>query len=131
MRQYLFVYGTLRRGARNSRTDLLERGARLIGAATIPGRLVDLGDYPGLLRPARPEDRVQGEVYRLERPGLLQRIDEYEGCGRECATGFRRVMAPAVLESGKTLRAWTYRYEGPVPPGRIIATGDYLHPVTA
>jgi gamma-glutamylcyclotransferase (GGCT)/AIG2-like uncharacterized protein YtfP len=129
VRQHLFVYGSLRRGARNSRAELLEQDASLLGAASIPGRLVDLGDYPGLVRPTRSEDRVQGEVYRIERPGLLQRIDEYEGC--DGATGFRRVPATAVLESGEKLRAWVYLYEGPIPPGRIIASGDYLHSAPA
>ena len=131
VRQYLFVYGTLRRGARNSRADLLEQGASLLGVASIPGRLVDLGDYPGLVRPARSEDRVQGEVYRIKRPSLLQRIDEYEGCDDDSTTGFRRVPAAAVLESGEKLRAWVYLYEGPIPPGRIIASGDYVHPALA
>jgi gamma-glutamylcyclotransferase (GGCT)/AIG2-like uncharacterized protein YtfP len=94
------------------------------------GRLVDLGPYPGLIPPKSPDDWVCGQVYVLRNPGrALMRLDEYEGCapgtGNEHRS-FRRALGKAVLESGRTVSAWVYVYEGPVSGKRIIVSGDYL-----
>ena len=69
---YLFVYGTLMSRARgllgaSQRARLGLKGTSL-GEATIAGRLVDLGTYPGLLEPAAAGDIVHGELFRLDRP---------------------------------------------------------------
>jgi gamma-glutamylcyclotransferase (GGCT)/AIG2-like uncharacterized protein YtfP len=131
MMDRLFVYGTLRRRGRGSRFTLLGPGARLIGLARMRGRLVDLGDYPGLVPPKNPEDWVRGEVYALPEPAdTLRRLDEYEGCADPVASsaGFRRIMAEAELDSGRMTRAWVYLYEGKSHRARFIASGDFLRP---
>jgi gamma-glutamylcyclotransferase (GGCT)/AIG2-like uncharacterized protein YtfP len=131
MMDRLFVYGTLRRHGRGSRFGLLGSGVRQIGFARMRGRLVDLGDYPGLVPPKNPEDWVRGEVYVLAQPAdTLRRLDEYEGCAEPAArsAGFRRLMGEAELDSGRTTWAWVYAYEGKILRARLIASGDYLHP---
>lgn len=45
------------------------------GACTIAGRLVDLGDWPGLI--AGP-GRVAGELYAIADPAVLPRLDAFE-----------------------------------------------------
>lgn len=79
--RFVFVYGTLRKGERNDITRLLP-APRYIGAASLPGTLYHLGDYPGLLLPREPfaslSGRVAGEVYAME-AALEQRLDEIEG----------------------------------------------------
>ena len=47
----MFVYGTLMQGF--ALYHLLESRARCIGRGTVPGQLVSLGDFPGLLAPIR------------------------------------------------------------------------------
>ncbi|MGB3801726.1 MAG: gamma-glutamylcyclotransferase family protein, partial [Lewinella sp.] len=59
---YLFVYGTLRSDIPSSMSKFLRRRATLVGKATVAGRLVDLGGYPGFLA---GEGKAKGELYRL------------------------------------------------------------------
>lgn len=119
----LFVYGTLRHKARRSRFGLLGAKATFVSRASTRGRLVDLGEYPGLIAACHPDDWVRGEVFALRDPaGTLARLDAYEG------SAFRRSCAEVVLEGGQQLKAWVYLYTGVVPRGRMIASGDYLDP---
>lgn len=77
---YVFVYGTLRAGEIN---DLAQAAARRglppachVGAATVPGMLVDFGDWPGLL-PVADGRRVLGDIYEVD-PALVALMDEIE-----------------------------------------------------
>jgi gamma-glutamylaminecyclotransferase len=75
--QLLFVYGTLKRGAKNHRHMA---GQRFVGESrTIPGyELRDMGGYPGLV--SHPEDArgVTGEVWSVDE-AALRRLDRFEG----------------------------------------------------
>ena len=75
--QLVFVYGTLKRGGSNH--DCLA-GQRFRGdARTVPGfRLVDLGQYPGLIPYPDDQDGVTGEVWWVDNSALA-RLDELEG----------------------------------------------------
>jgi gamma-glutamylcyclotransferase (GGCT)/AIG2-like uncharacterized protein YtfP len=99
---HLFVYGTLMRGQPAHRT--LAGRATFVGDATVPGALLALGRYPGLVA---GRGRVHGEIWRFEVPELLPALDEYEGYN------FKRCTTTATLASGRRLRAWMYRYRGP------------------
>jgi gamma-glutamylcyclotransferase (GGCT)/AIG2-like uncharacterized protein YtfP len=110
----LFTYGTLMRGY--GLHAVLAPGARVIGAATARGRLLDLGRYPGLIAGA---GRVRGEVYRLDDPELLPILDREEGYN------FVRRRAIVTLADGRRLRAWVYRYCGPRERGALIRDGNY------
>ena len=46
--RHLFVYGTLRRGSGHPMSRFLAARARLLAGARVPGRLYDLGGFPGL-----------------------------------------------------------------------------------
>ncbi len=116
---YLFVYGTLMTRARgplgaSQRARLASKGTSL-GAATIAGRLIDLGTYPGLLEPAAPGDLVHGEVFRLDRPDeVISWLDSYEGVSPQAAPHdeYARMLTPARLATGEEVTAWVYRYRG-------------------
>lgn len=120
MIDWFFAYGTLRRGA--PMHGLLADRARYVGAASAPGRLLDLGDFPALAGPARAGDRVAGELFAIadeDADALLDVLDRYEGrsFARERAT----VQGPEGLVS-----AWLYRWLGD-PDGRaVVPGGDYL-----
>ncbi|MGB3817428.1 MAG: gamma-glutamylcyclotransferase [Achromobacter sp.] len=77
---YVFVYGTLRAGEINDLAQAARRRGlpppRHVGAATVPGALVDFGDWPGLL-PVRDGRRVLGDIYAVT-PALLGLMDEIE-----------------------------------------------------
>jgi gamma-glutamylcyclotransferase (GGCT)/AIG2-like uncharacterized protein YtfP len=75
--QLVFVYGTLKRGGSNH--DFLGGQSYRGEARTVPGfRLVDLGEYPGLLPYPDDQDGVTGEVWWVDN-ATLARLDELEG----------------------------------------------------
>lgn len=94
---YVFVYGTLRAGEINDLAQAAaKRGlpaARLVGAATVPGMLVDFGEWPGLI-PVADGRRVRGEVYEVA-PALIALMDEIEEYvpGRPCCFVRREISA--------------------------------------
>ncbi len=99
---------------------LLEPGAGWAGAARMRGRLYDLGAFPGLAQ-GRRGDWVQGELYRISAPALLDALDRYEG------RAFRRVVREALCADDDTpVSAWVYLFAGPLRGRRRIASGDYL-----
>lgn len=130
----LFVYGTLMHtctadDGRASRKRL-KREARLLGPASVPGRLFDFGRYPGLVAPAHAADRVHGELLQLAVPEQsFHWLDAYEGIppGRvEAPNEYARLQRPARL-AGSTadVLAWVYVYQWDTNPGRLIPGGRW------
>jgi gamma-glutamylcyclotransferase (GGCT)/AIG2-like uncharacterized protein YtfP len=110
----LFAYGTLMRGY--ALHGVLARGATFLGEASVRGRLLDLGRYPGLVEGG---GRVRGEVYRLDDPELLPVLDREEGYN------FVRCQGVVTLARGRRARGWLYRYRGPRERAVPIPDGDY------
>lgn len=126
--EYLFVYGTLRRGGGMHR--LLARSCVFVGMATFQGRLYRIGAYPGAVASANPKHTVVGEVYRLRAPDFLfRRLDRYERCGPGFRQhpGYVREPCTLTLAPGQALRAWIYRYTRPTAGLPPIPSGDFLH----
>ncbi|WP_158279270.1 gamma-glutamylcyclotransferase family protein [Azospirillum humicireducens] len=73
----LFVYGSLRRGFHN---HSYLQGTRFFGEGRTRPEfdLVDLGDFPAMVRPGR--FHVQGEIYQVNRR-TLDEVDLVEGNG--------------------------------------------------
>jgi gamma-glutamylcyclotransferase (GGCT)/AIG2-like uncharacterized protein YtfP len=116
---YLFVYGTLKSGFRNRFARRLQREARLLGRARMPGRLYRIRWYPGMRPPRDPEDLVTGELYRLRQPSkTLKVLDEFE-------EQYRREMHPATLENDQEFPAWVYMYKKPRPEHCYVASGQW------
>lgn len=116
--QGLFVYGTLMTG--ECRHYLIQQmGGYRPQAAWVPGCLVDLGSFPGLLPAETPTDVVPGEYYEFdlkERDWLqsLARLDREEGFiepgHRENL--YERRWTPIEGSRGAQLNAWVYWYVG-------------------
>ena len=110
----LFVYGTLKTGeCREHALAAYADGARQ--PAQIPGRLVHLGSYPGLLPPTRPEEQVHGEYVPLSQlPAALTVADEIEDFVAYGFPGnlYARRLVTTRLADGATRLAWTYYYLG-------------------
>ena len=65
---------------------LLEGRTTWLGPASAPGRLVDLGAFPGLVPAAAPGDRVHGDLFAIPEAHveeLLDALDRYEGASFE------------------------------------------------
>ena len=128
----LFVYGTLRRGAPKDLREFFENEPKFLGRAMAPGRLYDLGEYPGMLEPGRDEDRVVGELFELEDVETsLACLDDYEHATLEHSPLFERRVGKVQLEDGamvEGVEAWVYFYKGEVSDGQRVLSGDYLKP---
>ena len=116
----LFIYGTLMPGLR---LEAEMQGARFVGAAQVPGRLVDVGRYPGFLS---GEDLVTGEVYEVN-DAHLARLDGVEGVvpGDRAASQYWReeVMVTSGPLQGQQVQ--TYVYNRPTDGCTPIPHGDY------
>jgi gamma-glutamylcyclotransferase (GGCT)/AIG2-like uncharacterized protein YtfP len=120
----LFIYGTLMPGLR---LEAEMHGARFVGVAQVPGRLVDVGCYPGLL-PDLPqgEGRVTGVVYEVD-DAHLARLDAVEEMvpGDRAASLYWREVVAVVGGPLQGLQVQTYVYNRPAHDCTPIAHGDY------
>ena len=140
MSKHLFVCGTLLPELTSllpaHLKTLIER-LRPVGAATVPGRLYDLGEYPGAI--VDPDARTQIHGYVLELPALpeedndaeasfWQRLDEYEGFDSRAGERnlFLRQRCTATLADGRPLECWLYSSNQAVSEMQRIPGGDYL-----
>jgi len=116
----LFIYGTLMPGLR---LEAEMHGARFVGAAQVPGRLVDVGRYPGLLP---GEGQVTGEVYEVD-DAQLARLDAVEEMvpGNRAASQYWREVVTVVGGPLQGQLVQTYVYNRPADGCTPIAHGDY------
>ncbi|HAP25168.1 MAG TPA: gamma-glutamylcyclotransferase [Achromobacter sp.] len=126
---YVFVYGTLRAGEIN---DLARAAAARglpaashVGPASVPGMLVDFGNWPGLI-PVDDGRRVRGDVYRVDPAmiALLDEIEEYEPGKPGC---FVRRTVSARLEGAATnalLRCEYYPIDPALRAAAVDIAGD-------
>jgi len=96
----LFVYGTLMRG--QSQDGLLSAFSCLPAHTRGHLYLVPAG-YPALV-PDPAGQRIMGELFRVERPGVLRVLDLYEGVAEKL---YRRVQVDVEVGSD-TQRAFAY-----------------------
>ena len=59
-KQYLFVYGTLRKAHGSPMSEWLARNAQFYGLGTYRGKLLNLGHYPGVIPSRDASDKVLG-----------------------------------------------------------------------
>ena len=120
MTNALFIYGTLMPGLR---LEAEMHGARFMGPAQVPGRLVDLGRYPGLLQ---GDEQVTGEVFEVD-DAHLARLDGVEGMvpGDRAASQYWREEVTVVGGPLKGQSVQTYVYNRPVEGCTPIPHGDY------
>jgi gamma-glutamylcyclotransferase (GGCT)/AIG2-like uncharacterized protein YtfP len=122
----LFVYGTLMRGERAHARIERHRPSR-IADATVSGRLVSLGEYPGLVG-CDEGGEVRGELVELDDPAdLVAELDPFEdflGYG-ERGSLYRRVVVQVTDDEGRRTPAWTYRYIAPIDEAPAIDSGDW------
>jgi len=129
MNPNLFVYGSLMASAGHAMGERLRREARLVGAATIQGRLYRISWYPGAVGSRDPGECVHGEVYALAQPSrALAWLDRYEGIapGATRSAAYERVERPARLAPGEEIAAWVYLYLGDVAGLSIVPDGRWV-----
>lgn len=80
-REFLFVYGSLRKGADFEKARMLDGMAIHRGAGYAIGRLYLIDWYPGFVPSDDAAERVRGDLFALDDDALLAALDAYEGCG--------------------------------------------------
>jgi gamma-glutamylcyclotransferase (GGCT)/AIG2-like uncharacterized protein YtfP len=137
------VYGTLLRDVapriRDPELKRRARGARqglgrLLGDCRIRGRLVDLGEYPGLVPDS--ETTVRGELYELPFGGsgsqelrsfraAIAAIDEFEDVNPDNAATGEYVRRYVELDFPEKWSAWVYVLNRPPPQGKAVDSNDW------
>ena len=128
MNSNLFVYGSLMSGARHPMGEKLRGEARLVGAATLQGRLYAISWYPGAVAADDPAEHVHGEVYALDDAvRALAWLDAYEGIVPGGGQGeYERTERLVRLAAGQEIGAWAYLYRKDpsnlthIPDGRWV-----------
>ncbi len=120
MKHTLFIYGTLMPALR---LEAEMHGARFMGPAQVPGRLVDVGRYPGLLQ---GDGSVSGEVYEVD-AAHLARLDAVEDMvpSDRAASQYWREEVTVLSGPLQGLKVQTYLYNRPVDGCAPIPHGDY------
>jgi len=130
LQEYLFTYGTLRKGESNPMQDHLERNAKWIGKALFRGKLYYANGHPAAISSANENDIIVGDLFEFDKKsGLLQELDRYEGFhpGRLDESLYIRKKRDVILkESEEPHKAWIYIYNQPVERAKLIASGDYV-----
>ena len=118
MPEPLFIYGTLHPNRAPAEIAPTVALLRPLGSATLRGRLLNLGPYPGLLLPG--EELIQGELFALPedrqlRARVWQELDAYEDFRPTApeTSLFIRVLALVNLPNGETEKAWVYLFNQP------------------
>ena len=124
----LFVYGTLMRGECRFRILTEECGIENIEPGSVPGRLLDLGAYPGMIDDSGDNARVLGEMCTLLDPGrafsILDEVEDFLGWESQSSM-YERILTRVDLDGGAQQVAWTYRLAAIPPNARELAGGDW------
>ena len=126
-KQYIFVYGTLKRSVANPVGLMMRPHVAYVAEAIIAGRLYDLGPFPGLVL-ENSGTAVYGELYEILHPNaLLSLLDAYEGCGADDPKphDFARLEATVRDTDGIDYRSWVYVYQNQVDPSWHVPSGFF------
>ena len=126
--EFLLVYGSLLRSLKHPYSHLLSIHGEILGIGKFPGRLFDLGHYPGATYEPESSNWVFGELNRLDsHQKVIPLLDKYEGIGIRFKRPYEfiRVKVPVTTDFGP-LQAWIYQYNLNTSGKTIIESGDYV-----
>ncbi len=117
----VFCYGTLL--SQGSRPAAAFVNAEVLGKATAPGRIYDLGWFPGFKKCEDIYDacEVIGELIAVDQIGL-EHLDTYEGC----PDLYRRDNTLVQMDDGTLKNAFVYVYNGQPHADDVIPEGDFI-----
>jgi gamma-glutamylcyclotransferase (GGCT)/AIG2-like uncharacterized protein YtfP len=107
-------------------SKFLRRRSTLVGKATTPGVLYDLGLYPGFV--AGGDELVKGELYHLKPENIaqtLEMLDAYESVTGEPEDEYLRSQVAVQIGGGGTFTAETYIFRGETAGKKMVPRGDY------
>ena len=126
--EFIFVYGTLRKGAATPMSDVLARHCDYFADGLMQGKLFEVNGYPGAIASNNPKETVYGELYRIiNSEKIWPLIDDYEGCTDQYPQPheYLREKRPIAM-LGSCISAWVYIFNQDVTGLSQIESGDYL-----
>lgn len=112
----------------NEAARFIRQHCTLIGVGTTPGRLFDLGTYPGIVYEPNAETSVFGEVFRIDtnKESLNEYLDRFEECGPEFEqpNEYKKEVIPVDV-NGKVYHASSYIYNRNLDGLKMIDSGNY------
>ena len=128
MKEYLFVYGTLRPAKASTEGASLLRQLRRVGKARVLGRLYDFGEFPGAVLDEFGGTTISGELFELpQNRSILNALDEYEEFDKDNGNKslFVRTKADVEVSDGHRVKSWIYVYNRDPGDAPLITSGDY------
>lgn len=126
MSDALFVYGSLRSGAKHPMYEVLREHGTPAGPARVRGRLYVVDWYPGLVLD-ESAGWVVGELWSDIDDAAWPVLDFYEGCSAEDPQPHEYVRRMATVDAeGGSRRAWIYDYARDVSTLSAVDSGDWL-----
>lgn len=124
----VFVYGTLMRGECRHQSLQGDAEVHCTGPARTSGRLLDLGDFPGLIPAVQQGEQVLGEYYQVadvgRTLGILDEIEEFRGYGVPGSL-YTRVLTRVDVGAGVLQMAWTYHLAEIPYTASVIQSGSW------
>jgi gamma-glutamylcyclotransferase (GGCT)/AIG2-like uncharacterized protein YtfP len=114
--EYVFVYGSLRKGFWNHEPYL--KDSKFIGMGITKEKYAMYANIIPYVVENEKISHIVGEVYEVDEK-TLERIDCLEG-HPDC---YKRKKVKIILDSGEEIEAWIYFY--PEPYGVLVESGDY------
>jgi gamma-glutamylcyclotransferase (GGCT)/AIG2-like uncharacterized protein YtfP len=134
--RYVFVYGTLRKGATNA-IDRLTPAAEYVGHARVRGVMYNFGEYPGLVLEQAAgyeldsnSQVIVGEVWKISQE-LEQQLDAIEAQFPSQPDEFLRnhlsLLVTTASEQQQTLECLIYSVNAKYIDGLpVVASGDWM-----
>ena len=128
MKEYLFVYGTLRKDYDLKLKNKVSEDLQYVGQGKVGASMYDIGRYPGAVR-SSAGDEVIGDVFELtDTERVLRILDKYEGIDPSGKPSeFVRKRGKIRLRNGKEVTAWVYWYNFDLSKKVKIKQKNYLN----
>jgi gamma-glutamylcyclotransferase (GGCT)/AIG2-like uncharacterized protein YtfP len=127
---YLFVYGSLRSGFKNTAYEYITQYFTYAGEALVKGQFYDAGTHPVAIATEK-EDMIVGELYSLNNAEdfswAFEQLDDYECVHVEAGETplYKRALVQ-VFQEDKIIDAWVYWFNGSTDGLTKIETGDLV-----
>lgn len=130
---YLFVYGTLKKGFNNALANELSSSQTFMGEGFFPGQLFSVSFFPGAVYIPESTEKVYGQVFKLtqNKDELIAALDHYEGYlpDQPEASEFKRAIIPINLGQ-KVISAFVYLYNKDYSTHTPIPSGTFKPEMT-
>lgn len=121
---YIVLYGSLMSSFPMQQDLGLHNNMTLVGPCELPGKLYDLGEYPGLIGGSDGNYLVSAELYHFSGQETLTALDDYEDYkpDNEQESLYVRTLVNLYEPS---LQAWVYIYNRDVLESNLIKSGSW------